>query len=213
MIPAAILFDLDGTLLDSDAIIINSWKKAHEETCPKVEWDENKLLDMMGQPAEDIPHGMGVPEELHEKYLDIFDQQLVNIEIPLFEDVLPFLEQIKDKSIPLGIVTGAKTDETLEFLIQNKIDHFFSEIIGADLTERGKPYPDPINLVVERLQLNSRKKDILFVGDSLNDLVSAQAAGVTPILLWRKDNKIPRNMQQTGAIIIPGLKQLLEWIE
>ncbi|MFX1517291.1 MAG: HAD family hydrolase [Promethearchaeota archaeon] len=214
MIPVAILFDLDGTLLDSDAIIINSWKKAHEETCPKVEWDENKLLDMMGQPAEDIPHGMGVPEELHEKYLDIFDQQLVNIEIPLFEDVLPFLEQIKDKSIPLGIVTGAKTDETLEFLIQNKIDHFFSKIIGADLTERGKPFPDPINLAIEKLNLNSKnKKNILFVGDSINDLSSAQAAGVTPVLLWRKDHEIQTDLQQNVVLIISGLEDLLDIIE
>ena len=213
MIPSAILFDLDGTLLDSDAIIIQSWKTAHDQTSPNVEWDENKLLNMMGQPAEDIPHGMGVPEELHQKYLDIFDQQLINIRLPLFEDVKPVLETLQEKSIPLGIVTGAKTGETLDLLIQNGIENFFTEIIGADLTERGKPYPDPVNLAVERLQLNSRKKDILFVGDSLNDLISGQAAGVTPILLWRKTKDVPRNMQQNGVIVIPGLTQLLELIE
>ncbi|MFX0212412.1 MAG: HAD family hydrolase [Candidatus Hodarchaeota archaeon] len=213
MIPSAILFDLDGTILDSDAIIIQSWKTAHNQTSPDVEWNESKLLNMMGQPAEDIPYGMGVPEELHQKYLKIFDQQFINIRLPLFDDVMPVLVKLKEKSIPLGIVTGAKTGEALELLIQNNIDHFFTEIIGADLTERGKPYPDPVNLAVERLQLNSRKKDIWFVGDSLNDLVSAQVAGVTPLLLWRKDNEIPRNMQQTGVIVIPGFAQLLELIE
>lgn len=213
MIPSAILFDLDGTILDSDAIIIQSWKTAHNQTSPDVEWNESKLLNMMGQPAEDIPEGMGVPEELHQKYLETFDQSIFNIQLPLFDDVLPVLEKLKEKSIPLGIVTGAKTGETLELLIQNNIDHFFTEIIGADLTERGKPYPDPINLAVEKLQLNSSKKDILFVGDSLNDLISAQTAGVTPLLLWRKDNEVPNDMQQTGVIVIPGLTQLLELIE
>jgi HAD superfamily hydrolase (TIGR01549 family) len=213
MIPSAILFDLDGTLLDSDAIIIQSWKTAHDQTSPDVEWNESKLWNMMGQPAEDIPYGMGVPEELHQKYLEIFDQQFINIRLPLFDDVLPVLEKLKGESIPLGIVTGAKTREAHELLIQNNIDNFFSEIIGADATVRGKPYPDPINLAIERLQLNSKKKDILFVGDSLNDLISAQAAGITPILLWRKDNEVPMNIQQTGVIVISGLTQLLELIE
>lgn len=214
MIPSAILFDLDGTLLDSDAIIIQSWKTAHDQTCPNVEWNENKLLSMMGQPAEDIPGGMGVPQELHQRFLEVFDQQLKNIEIPLFGDVLPFLKQMKEKSIPLGIVTGAKTNETLEFLIQNKIDHFFSEIIGADLTERGKPFPDPINLAIENLNLNlKKKKDILFVGDSINDLLSAQAAGVTPVLLWRKNHEIQNDLQENVVLIISGLKELLEMIE
>ncbi|MFW9904819.1 MAG: HAD family hydrolase [Candidatus Thorarchaeota archaeon] len=213
MIPSAILFDLDGTLLDSDAIIIQSWKIAHNQTCPHVEWNENMLLNMMGQPAEDIPFGMGVPEDLHRKYLDVFNQHLINIRLPLFDDVIPVLEKIKEKIIPLGIVTGAKTGETLELLIQNNIDHFFTEIIGADLTERGKPYPDPINLAVEKLHLNSRKENILFVGDSNNDVVSAKAAGITPILLWRKNNNVPSNMQRTGVIVIPGLTQLLDLIE
>lgn len=213
MIPSAILFDLDGTILDSDAIIIQSWKIAHDHTCPDIKWDENKLLGMMGQPAEAIPVGMGVPKELHQKYLKVFDEQLIDIKIPLFDDVMPVLIKMKERSIPLGVVTGAKTGETLDLLIQNNIDHFFTEIIGADLTERGKPYPDPINLAVERLHLNSKKKNILFVGDSINDLLSAQAAGITPILLWRKNGIVPSNLQQTGVIVIPGLIELLDLIE
>lgn len=213
MIPSAILFDLDGTLLDSDPIIIQSWKTAHEQTCPNIEWNENNLLSLMGQPAEAIPYGMGVPEELHSEYLEIFDRQLENLKLPLFDDVMPVLERIKEKSIPLGVVTGAKTGETSELLVQNKILHFFAEIIGADLTERGKPFPDPINLAVERLNLDSKKEEILFIGDSINDLLSAQAAGVTPILLWRKDDKIPRILQENVNLIIPGLMALLDLIE
>ena len=212
MIPSAILFDLDGTILDSDAIIIQSWKKAHDQTSPDVEWNESKLLSMMGQPAEDIPYGMGVPEELHQKYIDIFDQQFINIQLPLFDDVIPVLEKLKEKSIPLGIVTGAKTGEALELLIQNKIDHFFTEIIGADLTERGKPYPDPVNLAVERLDLNLNLKNVLLVGDSVNDLLSAQAAGVTPVLIWRNNGEVPSNLRQTDVIVIPELTQLLDLI-
>ncbi|UCE15066.1 MAG: HAD family hydrolase [Candidatus Heimdallarchaeota archaeon] len=213
MIPSAILFDLDGTILDSDEIIIQSWKTAHKQTCPSIEWNEDKLLSLMGQPEEAIPYGMNVPRDLHTKYLRIFSQKLEKLELPLFDDVIPVLEEIKEKNIPLCVVTGAKTEEALELLIQNNIEHFFTEIIGADLTKRGKPYPDPINLAIERLNLNSNKKNILFIGDSINDLLSAYAAEVVPILLWRKKDKIPNNLQQNAELVITRLPSLLDLIE
>lgn len=213
MIPSAILFDLDGTLLDSESIIIQSWKTAHDQLCPSVTWNEEKLLSMMGQPAEDIPKGMGVPDDLHKDYIRIFDKLLENIEFPLFDDVMTVLEQIREKNIPLGIVTGAKAGEAHELLAQKGIDHFFTEIVGADSTKKGKPYPDPIILALEKMHLNSKKNKVLFVGDSNNDLLSAQAAGVTPILLWRKDYKVPNSLRQNVDIIIPGLMSLCDMIE
>jgi phosphoglycolate phosphatase len=213
MIPSAILFDLDGTLLDSESTIIQSWKTAHDQICSFVEWNEEKLLSMMGQPAEDIPKGMGVPDDLHEDYIRIFDKLLENIEFPLFEDVTLVLESVREKNIPLCIVTGAKAGEAHDLLAQKEISHFFTEIIGADSTEKGKPYPDPIILALEKLHLSSNKKNVLFVGDSNNDLLSAQAAGVTPVLLWRKDYKVPNSLKQNVEIIIPGLMTLLDMIE
>ena len=213
MIPSAILFDLDGTIIDSEQTIINSWKTAHDRICPFISWNEEKLLSMMGQPAEDIPKGMGIPDELHQEYIKIFDKLLENIVFPLFDDVIEFLEKIRERNIPLGIVTGAKAGEARELLVQKEIDHFFDEFIGADSTKKGKPYPDPIILALEKMNLSSKKKDVLFVGDSNNDLLSAQAAGVTPILLWRKESKVPNNLKQNVDIIIPELMSLLDLIE
>ncbi len=213
MIPPAIFLDLDGTILDSEPMILQSWKIAHEQTCPDIKWNKTKLLSLMGQPAEAIPFGMGISLELHPKYLQIFDQQMEKLEFPLFDDVKPVLTKIKEKSIPLCIITGAKTDETLQLLIQNKIQRFFTEIIGADLTKRGKPYPDPINLAIERLNLNLRRREIIFVGDSINDMKSARAAGVISTLIWRKTSEIPNNIKQIADLIIPSFEVLLDLLE
>ncbi|MFX0121042.1 MAG: HAD family hydrolase, partial [Candidatus Hodarchaeota archaeon] len=178
-----------------------------------IEWDENKLIRLMGQPAEVIPQNMGIPTEFHQEYEAAFDLYLENMYLPLFEDVLIVLEWMKNKSIPLCIVTGAKTEEARQILEQNKIKHFFTEIIGADLTERGKPFPDPINFALSKLNLSSELKKVLFIGDSLNDLLSAQAAGVIPVLVWRKDYKIPENLTKNADIVIPNLVKLLDILE
>lgn len=207
------MFDLDGTIIDSEPIIIQAWKIAHEKICPFIEWDENKLIRLMGQPAEVIPQNMGIPTEFHQEYEAAFDLYLENMYLPLFEDVLIVLEWMKNKSIPLCIVTGAKTEEARQILEQNKIKHFFTEIIGADLTERGKPFPDPINFALSKLNLSSELKKVLFIGDSLNDLLSAQAAGVIPVLVWRKDYKIPENLTKNADIVIPNLVKLLDILE
>jgi beta-phosphoglucomutase-like phosphatase (HAD superfamily) len=70
--PGAILFDLDGVILDSESLIIQSWKTAHKLICPNIEWNEERLLGLMGQPALAIPKGMGIPEELHRDYVNTF---------------------------------------------------------------------------------------------------------------------------------------------
>ena len=72
MKPDALLFDLDGTLLDSETIIIESWKIAHNKVCPEITWNKDQLLTLMGQPAINIPFGMGVPEDKHKEYIEVF---------------------------------------------------------------------------------------------------------------------------------------------
>jgi phosphoglycolate phosphatase-like HAD superfamily hydrolase len=93
----------------------------------------------------------------------------------------------------------------------NNILHYFVEVIGADLTIRGKPFPDPINLALKKLNFKL-KEDVFFIGDSINDLIAARAASVFAVLLWRKQQEIPQKMQKYADLIIPNLYSLLKII-
>lgn len=208
--PAAIFFDLDGVILDSESVIIQSWKTAHDYICPEIEWSEEKLYSLMGQPVEAIIKGMGISEELHEEYLESFRNHLRKGYLPLFDDVITVLDKIKELSIPTCIITGADTESATEILNENNILHYFTEIIGADLTSRGKPFPDPIILALKKLKFEVYRNQVFFVGDSINDLRAAKAASVTAVLLWRKEQKIPQKWQQNADIIIYNLQNLLE---
>lgn len=210
--PSVLLFDLDGVILDSEPLIIQSWKIAHKYISPDIEWEEEKLLSLMGQPAIVIPKGMGIPEELHGDYVEVFRNHLNRSELPLFDDVLPVLEKIKELRIPTSIITGARTKSAVEILNDKNMLHYFSEIIGADLTTRGKPFPDPINLALKKLNFTI-KEDVFFIGDSINDLMAAKAAGVTSVLLWRKQLAIPKKMRHYADFIIPNLHSILKYIQ
>ncbi|MFX0173380.1 MAG: HAD family hydrolase [Candidatus Hodarchaeota archaeon] len=209
--PVAILFDLDGVILDSESLIIQSWKTAHKLICPNIEWNEERLLGLMGQPALAIPKGMGIPEELHRDYVNTFRNHLHRIDLPLFDDVPSVLEKIKEKKIPTCIITGARTKSAIEILNGNNILHYFDEVIGADLTMRGKPFPDPINLALKKLNFKLNK-GVIFIGDSINDLEAARAASIFAVLLWRKQQEIPQKMQKYADLIIPNLYSLLKII-
>lgn len=209
-IPDAIFFDLDGVILDSESVITQSWKTAHENVCPEIEWNEDKLYNLYGQPVNAILQGMGIPKELHEEYLEQFRNHLRKGYLPLFDDVIIVLDKIKELSIPTCIITGADTKSATEILNDNNILHYFTEIIGADLTSRGKPFPDPIILALKRLDFDVNRNQVFFIGDSINDLLAAKAAGVFAVFLWRKKKKIPQKIQQNADIIIYNLENLLD---
>ncbi len=208
--PAAIFFDLDGVILDSESVIIQSWKTTHDYVCPEIEWSKEKFYSLMGQPVETMLKGMGISEELHEEFLESFRNHLRKGDLPLFDDVITVLDKIKQLNLPICVITGADTKSALEILNGNNILHYFTEIIGADLTSRGKPFPDPINLALKKLKSEVSKNQVFFIGDSINDLLAAKAAGVIAVFLWRKKNKIPKKLQQNADIIIYNLQNLLE---
>ncbi|MFX0183082.1 MAG: HAD family hydrolase [Candidatus Hodarchaeota archaeon] len=209
--PSVFLFDLDGVILDSEPLIIQSWKNAHKYISPDIEWEEEKFLNLMGQPAIAIPKGMGIPEELHGDYVEAFRNHLNRNELPIFDDVLPVLDKIKELRIPTSIITGARTKSAVEILNDKNMLHYFSEIIGADLTTRGKPFSDPIVLTLKKLNI-TMNKNVFFIGDSINDLLAARAAGITSVLLWRKQLAIPQKMRDYADYIIPNLFSILKYI-
>ena len=208
--PAAIFFDLDGVILDSEYVIIQSWKTTHDYICPEIEWSKEKFYSLMGQPVETMLKGMGISEELHEGFLESFRNHLREGDLPLFDDVINVLDKIKELSIPTCIITGADTKSATEILKDRDILHYFTEIIGADLTSRGKPFPDPINLALKKLKSEVSKNQVIFIGDSINDLLAAKAAGIIAVFLWRKENIIPQKIQQNADIIIYNLENLLD---
>ncbi|HYY02569.1 MAG TPA: HAD-IA family hydrolase [Gaiellaceae bacterium] len=171
-----VLFDLDGTVIDSGAIILASMRHAAREVLG-VEPPEHELMAAVGGPGLEAQMRALAPDRVDElvtiyrAHNEPLHEQLVSCEG--IDDVLV---RLKDEGRQLGIVT-AKRRATVELAFANvPLAHLFETVVGGDETEHHKPEPAPLLLAAERLQADP--VDCAYVGDSPFDIRAANAAGM-----------------------------------
>ena len=169
-----VLFDLDGTVIDSGAIILASMRHAAKEVLGAEPPDE-LLMSAVGGP--------GLEAQMHALAPDRVEE-LVNVyrahNEPLHDELMccagidDVLVRLKDEGRRLGIVT-AKRLATVELAFKAlPLRHLFATVVGGDETEEHKPHPAPLLLAAERLDV--RPEDCAYVGDSPFDIRAAKAA-------------------------------------
>lgn len=179
----AIAFDLDGTLVDSAAglaeAIDNMLKEFNLSPAGKERvsiWVGNGV-DVLVERALSWAGAEVTPElQKHARAsFDTFYATSVTTGSQLFPDVKETLAQLAKHGLPMGIVTNKATPFIAPLLQKLGIDHFFSLVLGSDDVKALKPHPAPLYLTMGTFGL--RKEELLFVGDSRNDIIAAQSAG------------------------------------
>jgi len=186
-----ILFDLDGTLVDSEEVIIESFRRASELTGVKV--DLNKLRNLLGHPIMDVVKGSLI-EDVDEKklmeYIRIRRRIMNEIwrnRIRLFPDVIPTLKGLKDRGYILGVASSSIVSRVKEFLEYFRIVQYFDVISGVvEGKVLGKPRPDTILYAIQKTGV--KPFETLYVGDMEVDCIAAYNANVKFIRIVRKKN-------------------------
>jgi pyrophosphatase PpaX len=169
-----VLFDLDGTVVDSGAIILASMRHAAKEVLGFEPPDE-ELMAAVGGP--------GLEAQMYALAPDHVDE-LVTVyrahNEPLHDGLVScagiddVLVRLKEEGRRLGIVT-AKRRATVELAFATvPLGHLFETVVGGDETERHKPNPEPLLLAAERMRADPR--ECAYVGDSPFDIRAAKAA-------------------------------------
>lgn len=174
-----VLFDLDGTLIDSGAMILASFRHA-TRTVLERDVPEQELLAHVGSTH--------LREQMRRLDAERADELVrayrahnepLHAELQACTGVVDVLEQLHAERRRLGVVT-AKRHATVRLAFERcPLERFFSTVVAAEDTERHKPHPDPVLLALERL--GSRAREAAFVGDAPFDVESAKAAGVYAI--------------------------------
>ncbi|MBJ9135195.1 phosphoglycolate phosphatase [Citrobacter farmeri] len=195
-----VAFDLDGTLVDSApglstavdmALYALELPVAGEERVitwigngadvlmeRALTWSRQEratLRKTMGKPPvdDDIPaeEQVRILRKLFDRYYgDVAEEGTF-----LFPDVADTLGALHAKGLPLGLVTNKPTPFVTPLLDALDISKYFSVVIGGDDVQNKKPHPDPLLLVASKLGI--APEQLLFVGDSRNDIQAAKAAG------------------------------------
>jgi phosphoglycolate phosphatase len=187
----AILFDLDGTLIDSAPDLhLAANKLLAEQNRRPVELQE--LTDMIGDgvtklverafeaTGEAIPEG-GL-EDLTKRYLEFYEPHCADLTIA-YPGAIDCLKQLRDAGYPLAVCTNKPYAATLEILEGLGLAEFFEVVIGGD-TLPGIKKPDPRHLLAALDRLGVSPEQVVMVGDNANDVNAARGAGI-PVIVCR----------------------------
>ncbi|KRN27535.1 pyrophosphatase ppaX [Lactobacillus selangorensis] len=172
----AILFDVDGTLVDTEDVVIRSMQQMlHDELGQDVPADQ--LTYVLGIPGTAAIKPFASDPDEAERLLAVWadnDARLTH-ESQLFAGIRPMLQQLQAQPIPLGIITSKTDAEWQTQMPRFQLEPFFNLIVTASDTTEHKPTPVPLQYACRNMQLTPEKT--LYIGDSIYDMQSAHAAG------------------------------------
>ncbi|WP_054949739.1 HAD family hydrolase [Numidum massiliense] len=173
----AFIFDLDGTIIDSELIGLKTLQATLSEQGIDKSLDELRFsIGIPGLSTLEVLNVADIPTTLA---LWIRKQKPLMKEVPIFADMIEVIEQLPKT----GIVTSQTGAELRCGFNLLKVDHHFQAIVCADDTERHKPNPEPLELGLKLLRC--RADEAIYIGDSVYDLQCAQSAGVDfGLALW-----------------------------
>lgn len=199
------LFDFDGTIVDSFDSMVYIFVNALERCGLKGEKDE--VLQYSRQPISKTFFDKGGKKEGLQEFFDT-TIGLLNEEVnlgmnKLFSDTLSSINKLKKKGSKVGIVTSNSKEHVIDILSHLDVDsNIFDVIVGFEATDKHKPEAEPILKAIELLNEDIKTSSVVYVGDSLDDMLSAKNANVDSILIERhneygeyKDKKIESLME------------------
>ncbi|MBI5561136.1 MAG: HAD-IA family hydrolase [Deltaproteobacteria bacterium] len=178
-----IIFDLDGTLIDSSGDIAWAANRTLEEMGynvlaldvikANIGWGVRKLLEqvMPEEPPERI-------DRAREVFFEYYGRHLL-VETRLYPQALEVLSHFMERGKSLAIVTNKSQGHSERIMEGLGIQRFFQMVVGGDAVQNKKPHPEPVLMVMERL--GAAAADTVFVGDSAVDCETGRRAGVMVI--------------------------------
>lgn len=182
---SAVLFDFDGTLADSTALILASYRhtmRTHLGTVPpEAEW-----MSGFGTPLELQIARYARSKSEHLAMMETYrtyQSERYDALLRPFAGAPELITELARRGVPMAIVTSRYRRSTLRGMeLCGIIDHF-PVIVTPEDVSRAKPHPEPVLQALRRLNVEAR--GAVFVGDSPHDLVAGRAAGTrTAAALW-----------------------------
>ena len=203
------LFDFDGTLFDTLETSKYVFRKAYEFLGIKL--NEEEVLQFTREPIPVSYKRMNAPLEKYDAFIEQIEKYLnttkESIDLTsIYDDTYDAIIDLRMDEADLGIVTSNNVPHVRDIL--RKFDmqkDFFTVLVGNREAPNPKPSPEPILKALEMINYKGDKKDVCYVGDSINDCLSAVNAGIVPILLDRDDEYKDAPYQK-----IKSLKELLD---
>lgn len=206
-----VIFDMDGTLIDSERIYLEMWKEVVDVN--RYPGFMDLALHMVGIPAQDGKeifcerYGSDFPYEQIWNDLDnLFCERYKTEPIPLKPGVKELLEHLQNKGIRLAVASSTPSPLVQNNLRNAGILEYFDEIISGEMVYHGKPSPEIFLLAAEKL--GDDPADCTVIEDSPDGIRAAYAAGMKPIMIPDLIPPSEEILSKTSAVF-PSLSELI----
>jgi len=204
-----VLFDLDGTVVDSGSIILASMRHATREVLGR-DFGDAELMQAVGGPGLEAQMEVFAPERVDE-LVRVYraHNEPLHDELEACVGMESVLLRLHEQGHRLGVVT-AKRRSTVELAFARvPIAHLFETVVGGDETQKHKPDPEPLLLAATRM--NARPAETAYVGDSPFDIRAAKAADMYAIAVtWGRIHDRERLEREEPDAIVDTAEELLE---
>lgn len=202
-----ILFDLDGTLIDTNQLIVASFKHTFEHF--KLDFTDEEIIEFNGPPLVETfkkidPVRSDEMVATYRAHNYLYHDQYVTA----FPNVLETLQVLKKNNIKMGIVT-TKIRQGVEMgLKKTGLTGFFDSIVTLDKVTHAKPHPEPVLKAME--ELGGESKSTIMVGDNSHDIESGHNAGVrTAAVSWSQKGR-DRLLTYEPTYMLEDMSDLLQ---
>ncbi|MBE6990335.1 MAG: HAD family phosphatase [Ruminococcaceae bacterium] len=210
IIPGAVLFDMDGTLFDSELATILCWETVVQAGCAKNIRDT--LLRCLGITEEETRqvfqevYGPDFPYDACLRRVRLLRRERYGGgRMPVKEGARALLTYFRRQGVPLAVASSTPTEEACLELEEGGLLPFFKAVAGGDRVEHGKPAPDVFLLAAAELGVDPA--DCWVIEDSFNGVRAACAAGMRTVMV--PDLMAPDDeMRRLTAAILPTLTEV-----
>jgi len=201
-----IIFDMDGTLVNSSITIANAINYVRKNL-GFAPMDEEHILRLLNDhtinPAQTFYHAKAFDAD-HERWFSEYYTRHHETELVLYKGVKKLLIALKEQGKSLAVATNAYRGSTLESLTHLEVLDVFDAIACYDDVIQGKPHPDMLYKLLDELDFS--EEDALFIGDGPRDEMAAQAAKIDYVMVdWGFTDHVDKEV----VISVDELKGML----
>lgn len=177
-----ILFDLDGTLIDSTDAIVSTFHHSFEKMNYDFKGTDEDIKALIGYPLDIMYLELGISQEIVWDYVEAYKERYKKISKQQTE-LLEFAKEaieLANTFARLSIVTtktGIYSEQLLEHM---ELMQYFEHVTGREHVEHPKPHPEPIHKTLDKMNIEATS-DIWMIGDTELDLIAANGAGINSV--------------------------------